>query len=164
MQKNKIEGSWLDCGTVKVVTIGRYENLSIGKSDKLGQCLNGQIVRETELYAFLASVVAVTMNAAAAQVRDALGAQTAVTRDRLTIAASVSSSSRRAVSTVSAAELAAIDEALEGLGLLLRQGAADAVSPQSDLASRFLSGLAIILLHRQRFQFDASLAKAYHKL
>ncbi len=75
------------------------------------------------------------MNAAVAQVRDALGAQTAVTRERLTVAVSTSSgssSSRRAASTVAAAEVEAIDGALESLERLLRQGAADAVSPQSD--------------------------------
>ncbi len=75
--------------------------------------------------------------AAVVQVRDALGAQTAVAHDRLTVATSTTSAStsaRRAVSAVAAADVAAIDEALKGLGRLLRQGSADAVSPRSDFA------------------------------
>jgi hypothetical protein len=106
---------------------------------------NSERVYELELLLWALSAWVVTANATAVQVRDALGAQTAVTRDRLTVAASISSgatSSRRAASTAAAAEVAAIDGVLEGLGRLLRQGAADAVSPLSALSfARFLSGL-----------------------
>ncbi len=84
-----------------------------------------------------------------AQVRDALGAQTSVASDRLTVTvsvSSVSSSARRAVaenSEATANEVAAIDEALLGLERLLRQGAADAVSSQSDCAAQAFHTLCL---------------------